>query len=238
MVSRLVVAITGATGGIGQAIARRFANQGAVLALMSRNEENCFSLAESLGKDHLPLTCDVSVSSQVDQSFMHIKEQLGGLDVLVNCAGVSKDRLLLRLSDIELDEMMKVNLFGPIFCSRAALKLMLPQKKGRIITIGSVVGSIGNPGQVGYSASKAGLVGMTRSLAKEVASRGVTVNLVNPGFITTSMTSELLRENICQRIPLGHFGHPEDVAGIVSFLAGPGASYITGQTIGVDGGLG
>ena len=173
--------------------------------------------------------------------FAQAEEQLGGVDILVNNAGVTRDGLLLRMKDEDLEQVLAVNLTGAIRCARLAARGMVKRRWGRVISMSSVVGLHGNPGQVNYAASKAGVIGMTKSLAKELGSRGVTVNAIAPGFIETDMTAALpdrAREALLGTIPLGRLGQPEEVAGMVGFLAGPGGDYITGQVLSVDGGMG
>lgn len=185
--------------------------------------------------------CDVASETDVKTMIETIVKQYGRLDVVVNNAGVTKDNLILRMKAEDLDLVLDTNLKGTFYCMKYAAKQMLRQRSGRIINISSIVGIHGNAGQVNYSASKAGIIGMTKSLAKELGSRGITVNAVAPGFIETEMTEDLpeeIKKKMQESIPLGHFGQSEDIAAAVSFLASEGAAYITGQVLGVDGGMG
>ncbi len=188
----------------------------------------------------MALPADVRERTAVEERVATLKDTFGSLDILVNNAGITRDALLLRMKDADWDEVIATNLTGVFNCTRAALKVMVKQKWGRVINISSVVGVTGNAGQANYGAAKAGVIGFTKSVAREVASRGITVNAVAPGFIETAMTSRLapeVREEYLRRIPLGRFGKPEEVAGVVVFLASEAAGYITGQVIHVDGGM-
>jgi len=239
--------ITGASGGIGSAIARRLASQGCHIAALGRNVDKVQNMISHLPSSspsssslHLALPCDVSDSESVNKAVASILEQRGRVDFLINAAGINKDSLLLRSRDSDIEATLSTNLLGAIFMSRAVLKTMIQQKQGSIVNIGSVVGTGGQIGQVAYAASKAGLVGLTKSLAKEVGSRGIRVNCLAPGFIETDMTKDIAaekRDQLIQRIPLQTFGQPEDVASVVAFLCSEDSRYITGQVMGVDGGL-
>ena len=234
--------VTGASRGIGKAIAIFLAKEGAeVIINYSSSLENAnkvVSEINSFGGKAYPLQADISNESSVNDLIKTVLEKNNKIDVLVNNAGITKDGLLMRMKTDDWQKVLDLNLSGVFYCTRAVSRQMLKQKKGRIINITSVVGLMGNPGQANYSAAKAGVVGLTQSAAKEFARRGITVNAVAPGFITTDMTKDLNSESILSAIPLGRFGKPEDVAGAVKFLAAdPSAAYITGQTIQVDGGM-
>ncbi len=234
--------VTGASRGIGKAIAIGLAKEGAeVIVNYSSSIENAnkvVSEINSFGGKAYTLQADISNENSVNELIKTILEKNNKLDVLVNNAGITKDGLLMRMKTDDWQKVLDLNLSGVFYCTRAVSRQMLKQKKGRIINITSVVGLMGNPGQANYSAAKAGVIGLTQSAAKEFASRGITVNAVAPGFISTDMTKDLNSEAILSAIPLGRFGAPEDVAGAVKFLAAdPSAAYITGQTIQVDGGM-
>jgi 3-oxoacyl-[acyl-carrier protein] reductase len=242
--SKKVALVTGASRGIGRAIAVDLARGGAyVLVNYSSSPEaaqETLNQIREAGSDGEVIKFSVQESQAVEDAFDGIKARHGKLDILVNNAGISRDGLVLRMKDEEWLATLEVNLNGAFFCSRAAARLMLKAKKGRIVNISSVVGEMGNAGQVPYVSSKAGLLGMTKALAKELASRGVTVNAVTPGFIETDMTSALdekLRAEHMKAIPLSRYGKPEEVANLVSFLASEQAAYITGQIIGINGGM-
>ena len=234
--------VTGASRGIGKAIAIFLAKEGAeVIINYSSSLENAnkvVSEINSFGGKAYPLQADISNENSVNELIKTVLEKNNKIDVLVNNAGITKDGLLMRMKTDDWQKVLDLNLSGVFYCTRAVSRQMLKQKKGRIINITSVVGLMGNPGQANYSAAKAGVVGLTQSAAKEFASRGITVNAVAPGFISTDMTKDLNSDSILSAIPLGRFGNPEDVAGAVRFLAAyPSASYIPGQVIQVDGGM-
>jgi 3-oxoacyl-[acyl-carrier protein] reductase len=239
-----VALVTGGTGGIGRAICRELARLGFLVAVhYSNNRTQAESLVQELsgeGGDALAVTADVASESQVDAMFAEILKRFGRLDVAVNNAGITRDALLLRMKLADWQAVIDVNLTGAFLVSRAAAKVMLKQRSGKIINISSVVGLCGNAGQANYAASKAGLVGLTKSLAKELAGRGITCNAVAPGFIETAMTDVLpaeVKAGLLEAIPLRRPGTPEDIAAAVGFLAGPTADYITGQVLTVDGGM-
>lgn len=240
-----VALVTGGSGGIGRAICVALAKAGADIGVnYSKNllgaEETARQVREA-GRRALILQADVTDPSAVEKMVQQTLQTLGGLHILVNNSGITRDNLLLRMKNEEWEEVLNTNLKGAFYCIRAVAKQFIRQHWGRIINISSVVGLIGNPGQANYCASKAGLIGLTKSAAKELASRKVTVNAVAPGFIQTEMTKTIpvsIAEKMLANIPLGFFGEPEDVAGIVTFLASEEARYITGQVILVDGGLG
>ena len=233
--------VTGASGGIGSAIARALAAQGARLALSGTRAEALEAVKAELGGDHVILPCNLSDAAAVDALVPSAVEALGRLDILVNNAGVTRDNLALRMKDEEWDTVIRVNLEAAFRLSRAALKpMMLKQRFGRIISVTSVVGVTGNPGQANYAASKAGLIGMSKALAQEVASRGVTVNCVAPGFIASPMTAalnEAQTEALMGRIPAGRLGEGSDIGAGIVYLASREASYITGQTLHINGGM-
>jgi 3-oxoacyl-[acyl-carrier protein] reductase len=228
-----VVLVTGGSKGIGQGIAVRLAKAGHRVAATYRSGE--------VPADVLGVQCDVTDPAQVEAAFAQIESSLGSVEVLVANAGVTRDTLLMRMSDEDWDQVIATNLTGAFRVARRAARAMIRGRFGRIIFISSVVGLMGSAGQVNYAASKSGLVGMARSLARELGSRGVTANVIAPGFIETDMTAELgegLVKKYAEQIPLGRFGSVDDVAGTVEFLIGDAASYITGALIPVDGGLG
>jgi 3-oxoacyl-[acyl-carrier protein] reductase len=233
--------VTGASGGIGSAIAKALAAQGARLALSGTRAEALEAVKADLGGDHVILPCNLSDAAAVDALVPSAVEALGRLDILVNNAGVTRDNLALRMKDEEWDTVIRVNLEAAFRLSRAALKpMMLKQRFGRIISVTSVVGVTGNPGQANYAASKAGLIGMSKALAQEVASRGVTVNCVAPGFIASPMTAalnEAQTEALMGRIPAGRLGEGSDIGAGIVYLASREASYITGQTLHINGGM-
>lgn len=238
-----VAIVTGASRGIGRAIALELATQGAYIivnyASSSRAAEALVEEITTAGGQALALQADVSQAEQVDALFNSVMEKCDRIDILVNNAGITRDALLLRMKPEDWQAVIDLNLTGVFLCTRAASKIMLKQRYGRIINITSVAGQMGNPGQANYSAAKAGVIGFTKTVAKELASRGITVNAVAPGFIATDMTSKLSNtEEILKFIPLNRYGQPEEVAGMVRFLAADSAAaYITGQVFNVDGGM-
>ena len=232
--------VTGATGGLGGAIARVLHGQGASVALSGTRIEALEALAAELGERVVITPCNLADKESVEALVPAAEEKLGGLDILVNNAGVTKDNLFLRLKDEDWDSVIAVNLTAAFRLSRAAVKSMMRRRYGRIISIGSVVGTAGNPGQGNYAASKAGLIGMSKALAAEVASRNITVNVVSPGFIESPMThalNEKQRENILSDVPMGRLGVGADIAAAVAYLASSEAAYVTGQTLHVNGGM-
>lgn len=238
--SGMTALVTGASGGIGSAIATALAKQGARLALSGSNVEKLEAFAATLGGDHVCLPCDLSDGASVDALVPAAVEALGKLDILVNNAGVTRDNLIMRMKDEEWDMVQRVNLEAAFRLIRAAAKPMMKARTGRIISITSVVGVTGNPGQANYAASKAGLIGMSKSVAQELASRGVTVNCVAPGFIRSAMTdalNEAQKNAILARIPAGELGTGEDIASAVVYLASREGGYVTGQTLNVNGGM-
>lgn len=239
--SGMTALVTGASGGIGSAIAQALAGQGARLAVSGSNVEKLEAFRTGLGGDHVALACNLSDGGAVDALVPQAVEALGGkLDILVNNAGVTRDNLAMRMKDDEWSDVISVNLEASFRLARAALKPMMRARHGRIISITSVVGATGNPGQANYAASKAGLIGMSKSLAMEIASRGITVNCVAPGMIRSAMTDALnedQKQSIFARIPAGKLGEGEDVAAAVVYLASREAGYVTGQTLHVNGGM-
>ena len=232
--------VTGASGGLGSAIARGLAAQGARLALSGSNAAKLEAFAAELGGDHVPLVCDLSDGAAVDQLVPQAVAALGKLDILVNNAGVTRDNLAMRMKDDEWDQVIRVNLEAAFRLCRAAAKPMMKARFGRIVSITSVVGQTGNPGQANYAASKAGLVGMSKALGQELASRGITVNCVAPGFMASAMTDvlpEAQKTALLGKIPAGALGTGDDVAAAVAYLASREAGYVTGQTIHVNGGM-
>jgi 3-oxoacyl-[acyl-carrier protein] reductase len=233
--------VTGASRGIGRSIAEHLARAGAKVAVTARSLERAEEAAAGLpGEGHRGFACDVADAATVDMLVKAVEEAFGGLDIVVNNAGVTQDNLLVRLTEEAWDAVLDTNLKGAFNVSRAVAKGMMRRRSGRIINITSVVGVIGNKGQANYAASKAGLIGLTKSVARELASRGVLCNAVAPGYIETDMTAalpEAARAELAGQIALGRLGSGDDVASVVRFLAGPGAGYITGQVIVVDGGM-
>jgi 3-oxoacyl-[acyl-carrier protein] reductase len=243
--SARVVAITGGSRGIGRAVALRFAEEKAKIVIVHYDPDESAShdtlnLLTELGAEAESHKVDVSTYGDVEVLFQDILSRFEKLDVLVNNAGITRDTLLMRMSEDDWDAVMRVNLKSVFNCTHAVIRPMIKQRGGRIINISSVVGLIGNVGQANYAASKAGIIGFTKTVAREVAARGITVNAVAPGFIDTEMTASLpdrVKESFLEQIPLGRVGKPEDVAEAVYWLCSPAAGYITGQTIHVNGGM-
>jgi 3-oxoacyl-[acyl-carrier protein] reductase len=238
-----VAIVTGAAQGIGRTICAALADEGADLALCDINGQGILDGAKDFsarGGKYLPFQTDVTSAAEVEATVKKVLEEWSRIDILVNNAGIVRDSLLLRMKDEDWNLVLDVNLKGAFHFTREVLRTMMKQRWGRIINIASVVGAMGNAGQANYVASKAGLIGLTKATAREVATRGVTANAVAPGFIETDMTaslSEEIRQTMLRQIPLGRFGVPEDVAGVVSFLASEASSYITGQVIHINGGM-
>jgi 3-oxoacyl-[acyl-carrier protein] reductase len=238
-----VAIVTGGARGIGRAIAEGLAKKGVNLAIADINIDTAIETASDLTKlgiKAIGMKLDVSNPEEVKKTFGDVKKEFNRIDILINNAGITKDGLMIRMKDEDWDAVMAINLKGVFLCSRQAIRDMSQQRYGRIVNISSVAAFMGNPGQANYSASKAGIMGLTKTAAKEYASRGITVNAVAPGFITTAMTDVLpenVKEEMKKLIPLGRFGTVEDVANAVVFLASPESGYITGQVIHVNGGM-
>ena len=244
MLKDKVAIVTGGTRGIGRAIALKLADNGANIVINYRNSdkeaEELKAILEEKGVKVLTVKCDISNFEDSKNLMYKCKEVFGKIDILVNNAGITKDTLIMRMKEEDFDNVIDVNLKGTFNCAKHASAIMLKQRFGKIINMTSVVGIAGNAGQVNYAASKSGVIGLTKSLAKELGSRGITVNAVAPGFINTDMTaslSEKVKEEASKNIPLKRLGDPEDVANLVGFLASDAANYITGQVINVDGGM-
>lgn len=239
-----VAVVTGGGRGIGQEVARELASLGARVAVVSRNNASCGAAADAINADYpgkaTAYAVDVADHEAVQAAAKQIIEELGGVNILVNNAGITRDGLLMRMKEADWDAVLDTNLKGAFNTVKAFMRPMMKAENARIINIASVIGLIGNAGQANYSASKAGLIGFTKAVARELAGRAVTCNAVAPGFITTDMTDELpesVRETVIGKIPLASFGEPRDIAAAVAFLASPAARYITGQVLAVDGGM-
>jgi 3-oxoacyl-[acyl-carrier protein] reductase len=235
--------ITGASRGIGKAVAMKLAAEGADVIVTATSLDRAKQTADQiilLGRKAIPVKVDVSVASDVEALFQVVVEEFGSLDILVNNAGITRDGLLMRMKDEDWDSVLDVNLKGTFLCTREAIKLMAKAKSGRIVTISSVVGEMGNAGQANYCASKAGIIGFTKAVAREYAKRNITVNAVAPGFVETDMTGVLtegVRDELLKQIPVNRFGSPEDIANAVYYLVSDLGSYVTGQVLAVNGGM-
>jgi 3-oxoacyl-[acyl-carrier protein] reductase len=244
MLQGKVALVTGASRGIGRAIALELARQGAKIAVnYAGSEAKANEVVEeikNMGGEAFAIQADVSDAQAVDRMIKTVLERFGRVDILVNNAGITRDNLLMRMKEEEWDDVININLKGVFNCTKAVTRPMMKQRYGRIVNIASIVGVMGNPGQANYVAAKAGVIGLTKTAARELASRNITVNAVAPGFITTDMTERLneeIKAEMLKQIPLARFGEPEDVAKVVAFLASDAASYMTGQTLHVDGGM-
>lgn len=239
--SNRVAIVTGSGRGIGQAIALKLAEVGATVVINDINEaETVAREIRAMNRQSLAILADVSLTEDVTRLVETTMSTYGKVDILVNNVGITRDHLLLRMTDEDWDKVLSINLKSVFLCTRAVLRQMTKQRWGRIISIASIVGVVGNPGQANYASAKAGIIGFTRTIAKEVASRGITANAIAPGFIDTEMTQRLeedWKQELSKRIPAGYFGSPRDVAEAVAFLASEEARYITGQVLGVDGGM-
>ena len=238
------VLITGGSRGIGRAMALAFAEEGTNVIINytsdEENAKNAIKEIEKFGVKGLAIRANISKAEEVNSMFDKIKEDFDVIDILINNAGITRDSLFIGMKEKDWDEVIEVNLKGMFLCTKAVIRKMLRQRYGRIVNISSVVGVIGNPGQANYCASKAGVIGFTKSLAREVASRNITVNAIAPGFIKTDMTDALpedIKESVMVTIPMGRYGNPEDIANIAVFLSSDKAGYITGQIIHIDGGM-
>ncbi|KOP82104.1 3-oxoacyl-[acyl-carrier-protein] reductase [Cytobacillus solani] len=241
---RKIALVTGASRGIGREIALGLAKQGAdVVVNYSGSEDRANQVVaeiKELGRNAIAVQCDVSNSESVANMVKATIDTFGKLDILVNNAGITKDNLLMRMKEEEWDDVININLKGVFLCTKAVTRQMMKQRSGRIINISSIVGVSGNPGQANYVAAKSGVIGLTKTTAKELSSRGITVNAIAPGFITTDMTDKLtedVKDQMLKQIPLARFGEPEDIANVVVFLASEDSKYMTGQTLHVDGGM-
>jgi 3-oxoacyl-[acyl-carrier protein] reductase len=236
--------VTGASRGIGREIALELARQGANVAVNFAGSEakanEVVDEIKALGRDAFTVQCDVSNAEQVAEMVKQTIDRFGKLDILVNNAGITKDNLLMRMKEQEWDDVININLKGVFLCTKAVTRQMMKQRNGRIINVASIVGVSGNPGQANYVAAKAGVIGLTKTTAKELASRNITVNAIAPGFITTDMTDKLTEEvktEMLKQIPLARFGEPKDIAKVTAFLASEDSAYMTGQTLHIDGGM-
>ena len=235
-----IALVTGATRGIGRAVAEELASKGAFVIGTATSEKGAESISAYLGEKGRGLVLNVADQASIDAVLEYIKQEFGDIDILVNNAGITRDNLLMRMKDEEWFDILQTNLSSVYHLSKAMLRTMMKKRFGRIINIGSVVGSMGNAGQTNYCATKAGLIGFSKALAKEVASRGITVNVVAPGFVATDMTevlSEELKNTLLSQIPAGRLGEPKDIAKAVAFLASDDAAYINGTTLHVNGGM-
>ncbi|CAN5580586.1 3-oxoacyl-[acyl-carrier-protein] reductase [soil metagenome] len=239
-----IAVVTGGGRGIGRAIAVRLGQEGAKVAILYRSNdeeaEKVAGLVREAGGECETFKGDVASSEDVEALFKGVAEAFGGVEILVNNAGVTRDNIALRMKEDEFDSVIQTNLKGTYLCTKAVLRGMVRARWGRIVNVSSVVGLVGNAGQANYAASKAGIIGLTKSIAREVAPRGITVNAVAPGYVETELTGSLpdeVKDQIRSQIPTGRIGEPEEIAEVVAFVVGEGASYVTGQTITVDGGM-
>jgi 3-oxoacyl-[acyl-carrier protein] reductase len=239
-----VALVTGSGRGIGRAIALKLASAGATVIINDKTLPSAQGVVDEIkaqGGEGLAIAANVSLATEVNSMVDQAIAAYGHIDILINNAGITRDQILLRMTDAEWDDVLNIDLRSVFLCTRAVLKPMIKERKGRIVSIASIVGLMGNAGQANYAAAKAGIIGFTRSVSKEVASRGITANAVAPGFIETEMTaklSEKQKQDLMSRIPLGYLGTPQDVAEVVAFLASDEARYVTGQVLAIDGGMG
>jgi 3-oxoacyl-[acyl-carrier protein] reductase len=239
-----VALVTGSGRGIGRAIALKLASAGAAVIINDKTLPSAQGVVDEIkaqGGEGLAIAANVSLATEVNSMVDQAIAAYGHIDILINNAGITRDQILLRMTDAEWDDVLNIDLRSVFLCTRAVLKPMIKERKGRIVSIASIVGLMGNAGQANYAAAKAGIIGFTRSVSKEVASRGITANAVAPGFIETEMTaklSEKQKQDLMSRIPLGYLGTPQDVAEVVAFLASDEARYVTGQVLAIDGGMG